>query len=124
MKKNRIKVGIIDLNINNIFSVYKSCTKAGYRTEIVDFNKQKLLYDIIILPGVGAFRTGIKFLKKNNIKDKLRTYLSKPNSLLYGICLGMQLLFDKSYEFEETKGLQFIDGKVLKFNKINTKTLT
>ncbi len=121
MKKNRIKVGIIDLKINNIFSVYKSCIKAGYKTEIVDFNKKNLLYDIIILPGVGAFKTGVKFLKRNNIKDKLSNYLSKPNSLLYGICLGMQLLFDKSYEFEATKGLKFINGEVLKFKKKTTK---
>ena len=61
MKKDRMKVGIIDLNINNIYSVYQSCKKAGFKTELVDFSKKKLSYDIIILPGVGAFKTGARF---------------------------------------------------------------
>ena len=116
MKKNKINVGIIDLKINNIYSVYRSCIEAGFKTEIVNFKKKKLSYDIIILPGVGAFKTGVKFLKNNSIKDKLNSYLEKPNSLLYGICLGMQLLFEESFEFEKTKGLEFINGKVVKFN--------
>ena len=121
MKKNRIKVGIIDLNINNIFSVYKSCLKAGFKTEIIDFNKKKLSYDMIVLPGVGAFKTGAKFLKKNYVKEKIDQYLQKPNSLLYGICLGMQLLFDKSYEFEKTKGLELVKGDVINFDQRGTK---
>ena len=121
MKKNKINVGIIDLNINNIYSVYQSCIKAGFKTEIIDFNKRKLSYDIVILPGVGAFKTGVKFLKKNLVKDRLSDYLNRPNSLLYGICLGMQLLFDKSFEFEKTRGLEFINGEVVKFSKIKTK---
>lgn len=121
MIKNRIKVGIIDLNINNIYSVYQSCKKAEFKTEVVDFRKKKLSYDIIILPGVGAFKTGVSFLKKNLIKDRLSYYLEKPGSLLYGICLGMQLLFDKSFEFEKTKGLEFISGKVVKFKNNESK---
>ena len=121
MKKNKIYVGIIDLKINNIFSVYRSCIEAGFKTEIVDFTKKKLLYDIIILPGVGAFKTGIKFMRNNRIKDNLNEYLEKSHSLLYGICLGMQLLFDESFEFEKTKGLKFINGEVVKFDKKDVK---
>jgi len=121
MNKNRIFVGIIDLKINNIYSVYRSCIEAGFKTEIIDFRKKKLSYDMIILPGVGAFKTGEKFLNNNCIKDKLKNYLEKSNSLLYGICLGMQLLFDTSYEFEKTKGLQLIKGEVVKFNKKEIK---
>ena len=121
MKKNKIYVGIIDLKINNIFSVYRSCIEAGFKTEIVDFTKKKLPYDIIILPGVGAFKTGIKFMRNNRIKDNLNEYLEKSHSLLYGICLGMQLLFEESYEFEKTKGLKFINGEVVKFDKRDVK---
>ena len=47
-----------------MFSIYRSCLKAGYKTEIIDLKKKKLDYDIIILPGVGAFNSGMKFLKK------------------------------------------------------------
>ena len=118
MNKIKLSVGIIDLTINNMFSIYRSCLKAGYKTEIIDLRKKKLNYDIIILPGVGAFRSGIKFLKKTHLDDKLYDYLEKPGAFIYGICLGMQLLFNKSYEFVETNGLELINGEVLKFHDI------
>jgi len=122
MSKAKLSVGIIDLNINNIFSIYQSCLKAGYRVEIINLKKKKLNYDIIILPGVGAFKHGIKILEKNHLNEKLYEYLAKPNSFIYGICLGMQLLFDKSYEFVVSDGLNLINGNVVKFHnrdKIN-----
>ena len=122
MNKAKLSVGIIDLNINNIFSIYQSCLKAGYRVEIINLKKKKLNYDIIILPGVGAFKHGIKILEKNHLNEKLYEYLAKPNSFIYGICLGMQLLFDKSYEFVVSDGLNLINGNVVKFHnrdKIN-----
>ena len=65
MNKIKLSVCIIDLTINNMFSIYRSCLKAGYKTEIIDLKKKKLNYDIIILPGVGAFRSGMKSLKKS-----------------------------------------------------------
>ena len=119
MNKIKLSVGIIDLNINNMFSIYRSCLKAGYKTEIIDLKKKKLSYDIIILPGVGAYKSGMKFLKKTYLDEKLYDYLERPNSFIYGICLGMQLLFDKSYEFSKTKGLGLIDGEVVKFGNVN-----
>ena len=67
----KITVGIIDLKINNIFSVYRGCERAGFKTEIINFKRKKLIYDIVILPGVGAFKYGIQFLKQAK---------SKPNS--------------------------------------------
>ena len=119
MNKIKLSVGIIDLTINNMFSIYRSCLKAGYKTEIIDLKKKKLSYDIIILPGVGAYKSGMKFLKKTYLDEKLYDYLERPNSFIYGICLGMQLLFDKSYEFSKTKGLGLIDGEVVKFGNVN-----
>ena len=118
MNKIKLSVGIIDLTINNMFSIYRSCLKAGYKTEIIDLKKKKLNYDIIILPGVGAFRSGMKFLKEAHLDDKLYNYSEKPGTFIYGICLGMQLLFNKSYEFVKTNGLGLIDGEVVKFHNI------
>ena len=117
MTKKNYSVGIIDLTINNLFSIYRSCLKAGYKTEIIDGKKKNYDYDIIILPGVGAFKSGMNFLKKNHLNEKLYDYSEKSNSLIYGICLGMQLLFSKSNEFTSTKGLNFIEGEVVKFSK-------
>ena len=118
MNKTRLSVGIIDLTINNMFSVYRSCLKAGFKTEIIDLKKNKLNYDIVILPGVGTFKSGMKFLKKTHLNNKLLDYLERPNAFVYGICLGMQLLFNKSYEFVETNGLELINGEVLKYHDI------
>jgi glutamine amidotransferase len=115
MIEKRLSVGIIDLNINNLFSIYKSCIEAGYKTEIISLKKNSFNYDIVILPGVGAFKSGMDFLKKNHIDKKIYNYLEKSSSLVYGICLGMQLLFKSSNEFTKTNGLNLINGNVGKF---------
>ena len=100
-KLKNIKVGIIDLKINNIHSVYHAFKTAGFKTEIV---KKSFNYNLIILPGVGSFGSGMKIIKKHNIEEKLRKFLENKQNYLYGICLGMQLLLDKSYEFNEYAG--------------------
>lgn len=113
--KKEIKVCIINLGINNLHSIYNACLKAGYSTRILE-EKEKLKGDIAILPGIGSFSSGMLSIKKKKIKEKITEYLSKPNSFLYGICLGMQLLFKKSFEFKKTDGLGLIDGEVKKIN--------
>ena len=67
MLKRKCSIGIIDLSINNLFSIYKSCLEAGYKTEIINLKKKKLNYDIVVLPGVGAFKSGMNFIKKNHL---------------------------------------------------------
>ncbi len=115
MKKSKLSIGIINLAVSNILSVYEGCIKAGYQVEVIDKKKNKFKNDIIIVPGVGSFSSGMKFFKENNFDKKIKDYLCKSNSLVYGICLGMQLLFEKSYEFKETKGLSLVNGDVRKF---------
>ncbi len=117
MNNKKITLGIINLKINNLFSIYKACINAGYKTEIVNDLKSYNKKDIILLPGVGSFKSGIDFLKKNSIDKKIYDYLDKPYSLLYGICLGMQLLFEQSEEFTNKKGLSLLKGNVRKINK-------
>ena len=70
--------------------------------------------DAIILPGVGAFPSAMKMLDKSGLTDTLKAEAEKKPFL--GICLGMQMLFSKSYEFEECDGLGFIEGKVDKID--------
>lgn len=119
----KCKIGIINLNINNLFSIEKACLEAGYKVKIIDDKEKKYDYDILLLPGVGAFSSGIEFLKKNGIDEKIQNYLHKPKSFLYGICLGMQLLFDSSNEFKTNKGLKLIEGKVINFTKQNKEKI-
>jgi len=124
MNNKRLTVGIIDLKFNNLFSIYKACIKAGFRTSIISTKQKTLNYDFVIIPGVGAFKSGMNVLKKNNYDDKISNYLLKPNSFVYGICLGMQLLFEKSFEFGSTKGLGLIKGNIPELQKKNKKMKT
>jgi len=108
----KISVGLVDLKLNNIFSITNCLKKLGYKTEIIEKQK-KIKSDIIILPGVGAFAKAMKYLKFTELDKKIMEYYEK-NRPIVGICLGMQLLFEKSEEFKITNGLGFIKGNVKK----------
>lgn len=112
---NKIKVGIIDLKINNIYSIYNALRSIGYKTTMV---KKKLdNYDFIVLPGVGSFKEGMQSLIKNNLIENLQENIIIKKKNLIGICLGMQMLFTKSNEGGDTMGLNLIKGNVKIFKK-------
>jgi len=112
---NKIKIGIIDLKINNIYSIYNALRSIGYKTAMV---KKKLdNYDFIILPGVGSFKEGMQSLIKNNLIESLQENVIIKKKNLIGICLGMQMLFTKSNEGGDTMGLNLIKGNVKRFKK-------
>jgi glutamine amidotransferase len=71
----------------------------------------------VVLPGVGAFRDCITNLKKFNLIEPIKEFI-KSGKYFLGICLGMHLLFEKSYEFGEYKGLGIIEGEVKKFENL------
>jgi len=119
MKNKILTLGIIDLKFNNLLSIHKACVQSGFKTSIISTKQKNFNYDFVVIPGVGAFKSGMKVIKKNNYDEKLLNYLSKPNSFIYGICLGMQLLFENSHEFGLTKGLGLIQGDILELNKKN-----
>ena len=115
MKKKR--VGIINLNINNIHSIYAACKVAGYKIQVIDDQKNNYNQDVIILPGIGSYKAAMKKIKEMKFNEKIKDFLEKKNKLLVGICLGMQLFFTKSKEFGDTKGLNLIEGSVEKIDK-------
>ncbi|MBO5453701.1 MAG: imidazole glycerol phosphate synthase subunit HisH [Clostridia bacterium] len=104
-------VCIIDYGVGNLYSLKSSFEKIG--AEIVVTNQKEVIEssDKIILPGVGAFEDAAKKLEESGLKDILVVEKEKGKPIL-GICLGMQLLFDKSYEYGEHKGLGFIKGEI------------
>ena len=110
------KITIIDYGCGNIFSLSRLLQKFEYEVEITKDPDVVSNSDKIILPGVGAFKIGIDNLKNNSLDESINLFLSKGNYLL-GICLGMQLLMDKSEEFGNHNGLGFISGEVTKFDK-------
>tara|TARA_Y100000590_G_C15719121_1_gene1012900 strand:+ start:157 stop:792 length:636 start_codon:yes stop_codon:yes gene_type:complete len=113
----KINVGIINLGFNNLYSIFNCVKDLGYKTNIVNSKNKNIHHDIIILPGVGSYPKAMNYLNYSGLKDKIYNFVEKKNKLLFGICLGMQLLFDESSEFKRTKGLSLIEGSVKKFDK-------
>ena len=109
-------IGIVDYNMGNLRSVYNAFEKIGKKVSIVKKASKLKEYDKIILPGVGAFGDAMASLEESGMKEAVLEFADSKKPLL-GICLGMQLLFDKSYEFGETKGLGLIEGEVVEFDK-------
>jgi len=109
-------IGIVDYNMGNLASVINAFQSVG-ADAIVESDPDRLGdYDILILPGVGAFGDAMEHLKSNGMDSAIREYASLDRPLL-GICLGMQLLFESSEEFGESKGLGLIEGKVVAFDE-------
>jgi imidazole glycerol-phosphate synthase subunit HisH len=114
-KNNKISVGIINLEFHNLFSIYHAVKSLGYNVKVFNLKQKNYNSDILILPGVGSFNFAMKKIKSNNIDNNIKEYLEK-KKLLFGICLGMQLLFEESNEFTITKGMGLIKGNVEKFS--------
>ena len=104
--------GIVDYGLGNLHSVNNALIYIGEESVISSDKDVLSKCDRLILPGVGAFPDAMKRLYELDFVDFLRDY-SKSRPLL-GICLGMQLLFDKSYEGGENEGLGLISGEVIK----------
>jgi len=109
-------IGIVDYNMGNLASVKNAFDKLGSKT-VVESNPNKLQeYDKLLLPGVGAFGDAMEHLKQNGMDEAIIEYVKSGKPIL-GICLGMQLLFDKSSEFGENRGLGLIEGEVVAFDQ-------
>ena len=109
-------ISVIDYGVGNLFSLKSSLDYIGLdKTLTNDIEKIKNSKGII-LPGVGAFRDAIKNLEKYNLKDIIIEE-AKSGKPFLGICLGMQLLFEKSYEYGEYNGLGLIDGEIDEIKK-------
>lgn len=104
-------IAIIDYGVGNIFSLMSSLKVIGADAVLTSDIKTIEESDRIILPGVGAFSDAIRLLKESGL-DKIVISECKKGKPLLGICLGMQLLFDKSFEYGEHEGLGLIKGSI------------
>ena len=102
---------IVDYGVGNLFSLVSSFRKIGEDAVITDDKSVIEQADRIILPGVGAFRDAAEKLNDSGLIPVLEREIKK-NKPIMGICLGMQLLFDKSFEYGEHTGLGWIRGEV------------
>lgn len=110
-------IAIIDYGAGNIFSVKNALDYLGLESILTSDKNSIENADAVILPGVGAFPSAMKMLENsgliNTIKEQAKI---KP---FLGICLGMQLIFEKGYEFEECDGLGLVKGSVRKMESDN-----
>ena len=105
---------IVDYGMGNLRSVQKAFEHLGIAAEITANPRDLANADKLVLPGVGAFRDAIAELKRLDFVNPIREYVATGKPFL-GICLGLQLLFDVSYEDGEYEGLGIVPGKVVRF---------
>ena len=104
-------IAIVDYGVGNLFSLSSSLKALGLETEITADAEKLRAADKIILPGVGAFGDAKAKLDATGLVPVLQEEAEKKPFL--GICLGMQLLFDRSFEYGEHAGLGFVSGQVV-----------
>ncbi len=112
-----IDAAIIDYKLGNLHSVYSACKYIGINAKITHNKEEILSAKSVILPGVGAFGEAMNNLRLLDLVEVIKKTIDmgKP---FFGICLGLQLLFDESEEFGSNGGLGIINGKVKKFQPI------
>lgn len=108
-------IAIVDYGMGNLRSVQKAFEYLGYDAAITDQSKALENASHIVLPGVGAFRDAIAALKVKDLDGMIKKEVAEGKPFL-GICLGMQMLFDRSSEDGEYEGLGLIGGEVVRFD--------
>lgn len=109
-----IKLVIVDYGSSNLYSVVNACKYFDIEPVVSNENEVINAADGIILPGVGAFQKAMDNLRSLDLIDTLKTFIDSGKPFM-GICLGLQLLFEKSEEFGATEGLGCIKGTIRKF---------
>ena len=105
-------LAIIDYGVGNLFSLVSSLKSIGVDAVITRDPKVIENADRLILPGVGAFGDASEKLRLSGLTEIIKNAVEKGTPLM-GICLGMQLLFEKSYEYGEHQGLGLLKGNVI-----------
>lgn len=114
---------IIDYQLGNLFSVKQACESIGLRTIISSSKDEIKNADGLILPGVGAFIEAMNNLKNLDLIDVIKEKVND-GTPLFGICLGLQLLFTESEEFGTKNGLNLINGSIKRFpSTLNDKKI-
>ena len=108
-------IAIIDYGVGNLFSLKSSFKAIGQDTVVTSDVEVIKKADKLILPGVGAFGDASKKLRESGL-DKVVIEQANSGKPLLGVCLGMQMLFEKSYEYGEHQGLGLLKGQVVSFD--------
>lgn len=109
-------IAIIDYNMGNLASVKNAFAKLGKDAVIVSDPHKFKEYDKLILPGVGAYGDAMEHLRERGMDEAIKEF-ARSGKYMFGICLGMQLLFESSREFGYNQGLGLIKGNVIEFDQ-------
>lgn len=112
-----MKAGIINLNSGNLLSIVSAVEKCGFETTII--NKPQKDFDVLIMPGQGRFGFVCEQLKQNNWREFILDWIAQGKKFV-GICVGMQVLFDNSYEDKNAQGLAVFKGSIEKLKHPKT----
>lgn len=105
-------IAIIDYGVGNLFSLCSSLKRIGAEAVVTSDPEMIRAADKLILPGVGAFADAAQKLRDSGLDVLIKEQAAAGKEMM-GICLGMQLLFEKSYEFGEYEGLGLLKGSVI-----------
>ena len=106
-----MKIAVIDYKMSNMFSIKNALDAVGLKSQITFDHKTILESDGAVLPGVGSFPEAMQHLKKLDLIHVIKDFIASGKPFI-GICLGFQLLFTESEEFDHVKGLGVIEGNV------------
>lgn len=110
-------VAIVDYGVGNLFSLRSSFAAIGVEAVVTNDRDVLAAADRVILPGVGAFGDAADKLRESGLFDMIKQ-LAASGKPLMGICLGMQLLFEKGFEYGEHEGLGLITGEVRPISEV------
>ena len=105
-------IAVMDYGVGNLFSLCSSLERIGAKAIVTSDPEVIRSADKLILPGVGAFADAARKLRESGLDTVIREEVAKGKEIM-GICLGMQMLFEKSYEFGEHQGLGLLKGSVI-----------
>ena len=105
-------IAIVDYGVGNLFSLHSSLKAVGAETVVSSEKSVIETAEKIILPGVGAFADAAEKLKNSGLDEVVKAEVKKGKPLM-GICLGMQMLFERSFEYGEHQGLGLLKGDVV-----------
>ena len=112
-----LMIAIVDYQMGNLRSVQRGFARVGQESTVTDDPQILMQADKVVLPGVGAFADAMQQLHHRNLVEPLRL-LAESGKPLLGICLGLQLLFEKSYENGTHLGIGVLPGEVVPFQNL------
>ena len=109
-------ITIVDYQMGNLRSVQKALEKVGAEAKISSDGSEIAAADQLVLPGVGAFGDAMAEIERRDLADPIRDFIASGKPF-FGICLGLQLLFERGFEHGEHEGLGIIKGDVVRFDR-------